>query len=101
MDRSPIVLVAAADPVRPSATFVTPLGHEIEIVVVDIELVVATVVAGVGVKHGASLIPVEDAVPLPVARLRVACRVVVARAPGRDLLRGERYLIVEVEVRAA
>src|SRR4249920_236864 len=56
------VLVVPADPVRAASSFAPALRHEIEVVVVQVEFVVAAVVARVGVEHGAALILVEDAV---------------------------------------
>src|SRR5262245_55806222 len=66
--RLAVVLVAASHPVRPSPAFIPPPGHQVEVVVVKVELVVPAVVAGVGVIHGALLVLVEDAVPFPLPR---------------------------------
>src|SRR5262245_11645396 len=42
---SATVLVATTDPVWSSAPFIAPFGHEVQIVIVNIQLVVAAVVA--------------------------------------------------------
>src|SRR5580704_8580057 len=98
---SRLVLVATAHPVRTATTFSTSIGHEVQIVIVDVELVVAAVVTRVGVKYSTLLILVEDAVTLSIARLWVTDREVVEGAFGHHFLWRERYLVVEVEVRAA
>src|SRR6266540_3542641 len=70
--RLSIVLVAAAHPVRSSVALVASLGNQIQVVVVDIKLVVASVVARVGVEHRAVLVLVEDAVAFAFAGPGVA-----------------------------
>ena len=63
------VLVVSSDPVGPAAALVSSLRHQIQVVIVQIQLVVAAIVARVRMKHDAALVFVEDAVPLPLARV--------------------------------
>ncbi len=53
-------------PRRVLVILVTALGHDIEVVIVDVEQLVAADVAGIGVEDSTALVPVEHAVPLPI-----------------------------------
>ena len=65
---SSFVFVAATDPEWPASALVAALGHNIQVVIVDVEEFVAAYVAGIGVENAAALIPVEDAMPFPIRR---------------------------------
>ena len=66
------ILVLSPDPERAATAFIAPLGDEVEVVIVDVELVVAAVVARVRVIHRAIGVFVEDAVPFALALVIVA-----------------------------
>src|SRR5262245_35560849 len=63
-----IVLIVSPDPVGAAPSLVPALRHQIKVVIVEIQLVVAPVVARVGVKDRTARVLVKDAVPLPLAR---------------------------------
>ena len=51
----PVVLVVAANPVGAAPSFIASFGYEIEVVVVNVQLIVAAVVTGVGVEDLAEI----------------------------------------------
>lgn len=58
-----IVFVMATNPVRSTTSFISTLGHQVKVVVVDVQHVVAPVVARMAVKHGAVPVLIKHAVP--------------------------------------
>src|SRR6476646_5581997 len=84
-----IVFVVPADPIRSATALVATLRDQIEIVIVKIQLIVAAVVARVGVEHLSALVLVEEAVTLAFSRFRFLPLVVVEHAFLGHLFRRE------------
>src|ERR1051326_5734496 len=66
-----LILVAASNPVRASAIFISALWNHVEIVIVNIQHVVSTVVAGITVEDFVVLIFVKNTVAFAFRRLRI------------------------------
>src|ERR1051325_5591508 len=91
------VLVVAADPERPTAILVAAFRDNIQVVIVDIEQLVPTHVAGISVENVTALVLVENAVPFPVWRPWVLQGVFEDRFSRRHFFRPERYVMVETK----
>ena len=96
--RCPYVLVMSAHPEGPSAILVAALWHDIEVVIVDVEQLIAAHVAGIGVKDITALVPVEHAVPLPIGWSGILDGVVEVRLAGGQFCGRESEMKVEIEV---
>jgi hypothetical protein len=83
--RSPLalILVMSAHPEGSSTVLVTTHGHDIEIVIVDVEQLVTAQIAGINVKDIAVLVPVEHAVALPIGGAGILDPIGRLRLPPR------------------
>src|ERR1051326_1873490 len=95
------LLVAAATPGRASAVFISALWNHVEIVIVNIQHVVSTVVAGITVEDFVVLIFVKNTVAFAFRRLRILDLEIVEGLLFCKLLWSKGDVIVEVEARIA
>src|SRR5467141_3041072 len=80
------------------SVLVPPLGNQVEIVVGSIEDVDSPRVARIGVEDGAAFVLAEHAYALAVGHADVGFRMVEERRSAFDFLRGERGLVVVIEI---
>src|ERR1700738_4658541 len=88
----------AAHPKRPAAALVPALGHEVEVLIVDIQRLDAPRIGRVGVKYAARRVLEEYADALALRSLRILPRVVVKRFLLGQFIRRERHAVVAIEV---
>ena len=98
---STAIFIVSSHPEGSAPAFISALGCQIQVVIVDVQFVVSPVVARIAVKNGAALILVEHAVPFALGSLRILYLEVVESVFLCELFRRERYVVVEIEIRIA
>src|SRR5437879_12461135 len=90
-----------AHPEGSAATLISALGHQVQIVIMDVQLVVSAVVTRVAVKNGAALILIEHAVSFSLGSFWILYLEVVEGVFVPILFRRDRHVSAKIEIRIA
>src|SRR6266704_5773908 len=88
----------AAHPEGPAAAFVAPLGHDVEVAIIQVQHFDATRESRISTKHLARRVLVEDTDALPLRWARILYLEVVEGFLLFHLFRSEGHVVIEIEV---